>query len=53
MPTSLPELGCGVLDEGTLRTLAYRCTYYHTRTIGTFRVLDEEDILAIYRLANQ
>lgn len=52
MPTCLPELGCGVLDEGTLKTLAYRCTYYHTRTIGTFRVLDEADILAIYRLAN-
>lgn len=52
MPTCLSELGCGVLDESTLGELAYRCTYYQTRTIGTFRVLNEEDILAIYRLAN-
>ena len=53
MPTRLSELGCGVLGEDTLRELAYRCTYAKTRTIGTFRTLDEGDILAIYRLANR
>lgn len=52
MPTCLSELGCGVLGEETLRELAHRCTFYGARTIGTFRVLGEEDILAIYRLAN-
>ena len=52
MPTCLSELGCGVLEEATLKELAYRCTYYQTRTIGTFRVLNEADILAIYQLAN-
>ncbi|MGE4277457.1 MAG: iron-containing alcohol dehydrogenase [Lawsonibacter sp.] len=52
MPTSLSALGCGVLPEETLQELAYRCTFQKTRTIGSFRVLGYEDILAIYRLAN-
>ena len=53
MPTSIPQLPCGVLDEATLQDLAYRCTFYRTRTIGSFKVLDYEDILAIYRMANR
>ena len=32
--------------------LARRCTFYGARTIGSFRVLGYEDILAIYRMAN-
>ncbi len=52
MPTCLSELGCGVLEEGTLRELAHRCTFYGTRTIGSFRVLEERDILSIYSMAN-
>ena len=52
MPVCLSQLGCGVLGEETLRELAHRCTFHGARTIGSFRVLDEEDILAIYRLSN-
>ena len=52
MPTCLSELGCGVLSQDTLAELANRCTFRGKRTIGTFQVLQEEDILAIYTLAN-
>ena len=52
MPTCLSELGCGVLSQPVLEELAHRCTFFGTRTIGSFRVLDEADILDIYRLAN-
>ena len=52
MPTCLSELGCGVLPQETLAELANRCTFRGQRTIGSFRVLDETDILAIYQLAN-
>ena len=53
MPVSLPELGFGVLTEGDLADLAARCSYGHSRTIGSFRVLDEAAMAAIYRAANQ
>ena len=52
MPTCLPQLECGVQTESVLEELAYRCAFQNTRTIGSFRVLDHQDILAIYRLAN-
>lgn len=52
MPVSLPELGCGVLTEEQLGELAFRCTFYGKRKVGTFRTLEREDILAIYRMAN-
>ena len=53
MPVSLPELGFGVLTDGDLADLAARCSYGHSRTIGSFRVLDEAAMAAIYRAANQ
>ena len=46
-------LACGKQDEAGLVDLASRCSYGKTRTIGTFRVLDYESILAIYRRANE
>ena len=52
-PTCFKELGIGIQDEDTLRDLARRCTFYGTRTIGSFKVLDEQDIYEIYKLANQ
>lgn len=52
MPVCLSQLGCGVLEEDVLEDLARRCTFYGQRTIGSFRVLDYEDILQIYRMAN-
>ena len=48
MPTSLKDLG--ELDE---QALAELCSYGKTRTIGSFRVLDYDAILAIYRRAKQ
>lgn len=53
MPTCLSELGCGVLSEETLEELAHRCTFFGARTIGTFRILSYDDILAIYRMTNR
>ena len=52
MPTCLSELGCGIQSEDVLDELAVRCTYYGHRTIGSFQVLQREDIRAIYALAN-
>lgn len=53
MPVRLGELSCGRQDEAGLADLASRCSYGKTRTIGTFRVLDYESILAIYHRANE
>ena len=53
MPVSLGELkDVGVQSEEGLQELALRCSYQKTRTIGSFRVLDYDDMLEIYRLAN-
>ena len=52
MPTCFSALACGVLAEETVKEMAHRCAFYGTRTIGTFRVLNESDILAIYTMAN-
>lgn len=53
MPTSFTaNQDIGVQEEKTLKDLALGCTFGRTRTIGTFQVLGEEDILAIYRDAN-
>ena len=49
MPLSLTELlGHEPTDEEIGR-LAAECTYNRTRTIGSFRVLDYDDIVAIYK----
>ena len=53
MPTRLTQLSCGKQDEDGLAELASRCSYGKTRTIGTFRVLGYDQILAIYRRANE
>ena len=53
MPTRLTQLSCGKQDEDGLTELASRCSYGKTRTIGTFRVLGYDQILAIYRSANE
>lgn len=53
MPVRLPELCCGKLDEAALAELASRCSFGKTRSVGSFRVLDYDHMLAIYRLANE
>lgn len=42
----------GIQNDPVLCDLACRCSYRHTRTIGTFKKLDEEDIYRIYQNAN-
>ena len=52
MPICFSNLGIGVQDDEIIRDLAVRCTFYGERTIGQFKVLGEEDIYQIYKLAN-
>lgn len=53
MPTCFTELGIGVQSEEILSELADRCMFYGERKIGGFKVLDREDALEIYRMANR
>lgn len=50
MPTSIGELGI-TLSEEQIDELACKCSHDHSRTIGTIRTLNEEDMKAIYRMA--
>lgn len=53
MPTNLQDLLGRKCTEQELYELTYKCSFEHTRTIGKFKVLDEEDMLNIYRKANE
>lgn len=50
MPVTLKE-AAGDRVEDDVEILTELCTYYRTRTIGAFKVLDYDDIKAIYQLA--
>jgi hypothetical protein len=50
MPTNIRGLGIE-LDEDTIDKLAWMCTFEGKRTVGSFRVLELEDIKAVYRMA--
>lgn len=53
MPTSFEENhDIGIQDDAALQSIAYRCSFMRTRTIGSFRVLDEAAIYEIYKNAN-
>lgn len=52
MPICFSQLGIGVQPDTILEKLAYDCCNQGTRTIGAFRVLDQADIMTIYRMAN-
>lgn len=52
MPTCFTELGIGVQSEEVLKELADRCVFYGQRKIGGFKVLDGNDVLEIYTMAN-
>lgn len=52
MPTSIGDLGIGNLSDDDLRDIANRCAWQGKRTIGQFKVLDEEAIYQIYKIAN-
>jgi len=49
-PVSLTE-ALGEVTEDDIDALAELCSFYHTRTIGAFKVLGVEDMKAIYRAA--
>ena len=51
MPTSFAPC-IGVQSRETCTDMAYRCAYEGKRTIGSFRVLAQEDIGRIYEAAN-
>lgn len=54
MPVNFGEnQDIGIQDDKVLRELAYRCSFQRTRTIGSFKVLDEENIYEIYQKANR
>ena len=50
MPTSIRELGVELTDA-QLDELAWNCSFEGTRSIGSIRVLEREDMREIYRLA--
>lgn len=53
MPVSFKEnKDVGIQDDEMIKELANRCSYQHTRTIGSFKVLDADDIYQIYKKAN-
>ena len=52
MPAGLPAL-IGRQDEATLDALARLCSFQGTRTVGSFQVLDEQDMRAIFAAANE
>lgn len=52
MPTSIPELGFQVTEQ-ELDTLAYKCSFRDTRTIGGFKKLAKQDMRNIYEAASR
>lgn len=50
MPLNLRELGIEVSEE-QIHKLSWACSFEGRRTIGALKVLDTEDIAAIYRMA--
>lgn len=51
MPVNLTELLGRRISEEEVQKLAHGCSFQGTRTIGTLRLLDEEDMAEIYRRA--
>ena len=52
MPAGLPAL-VGKQDDQVIEDLAMLCSFQNTRTIGTFQVLDKDDMRAIFAAANE
>lgn len=53
LPTCFSESEIGVQDESVLEYLANMCTANGTKKVATFRPIDYENALAIYKLANR
>ena len=52
MPVSIPELLGRPVSDAEIAELARRCSHDGTITVGNLQVLTQEDIAAIYSLAN-
>ncbi len=50
MPTSVADMDISLTDE-QIETLAYKCSFENTRTIGVIKKLSMEDMANIYRMA--
>lgn len=50
MPTSISELNIKLTDE-QIDELAYKCSFKDTRTIGSFKILNKNDMKSIYTMA--
>ena len=50
LPVTIRGLGIDLTTE-QIRELAYKCSFFGTRTIGGFKKLDREDMEAIYTMA--
>ncbi len=50
MPTSIKELGINISDEDAIM-LGEKCSNNGNRTLGTFKILRTEDMIAIYKMA--
>ena len=52
MPVTFGEAQMGVQSDEVLRDLAVRCTFGHTRKVGVFQPLGEEELYQIYKSVN-
>lgn len=50
MPVRISDMGIQLTDE-QIEELAYKASFKNTRTLGTFQVLNQEDMAEIYRMA--
>ena len=50
MPVNIHELGYDLTDA-QIKELAYKCSFFGTRRIGGFKILDQEDMVRIYEAA--
>ncbi len=50
MPTSIRDMGITVTDE-QIAEMALKCSFFDTRTLGCFKVLDKADMANIYTMA--
>lgn len=52
MPTSLSQLGIGIVSDSQIEEMAIKCCHFGKRTVGTVKPLNIEDTKAIYQMAN-
>lgn len=52
MPTCFTELGIGVQDETAIDEMADSCVFHGKRIVGTFKPLEKNDVINIYKAAN-